>query len=620
MLFRISAFLLIAFFVPVTLSYSLHKTSRKVANTDAASTDSLLSEIEHVVLLMNNEYYDSAYTLSTTLLIEAEAHGHVEYSYLLHSLQAEIFYYKSLFHQGLRNAYRALRLSEKLKDDLYIGSAENLIGLLLLNLNNHTDAERYLRFAFEKIPSGHSNRMLSHKHQAASNLAELFFNTERLDSSLKYSVIAINEAALVNSHRGTAIAYHDLSKTFLKYNLIDSAVFYIAKGKRVASESGIDDVMLFLIATESSILNHKGNTKSMQIKIAEGLSIIENKPFISTYSKVEFLKTVWTMFKDAGMYKESVNIQSRINSIEAANDLNNQEEQVRVLQRYFNNEKEMEVAESIRQKNEAQARLNRTLFFMTIVFGVLLLTLVGLVALYYTQRVNIKQLELKAEEEKLRMAGERKLIEERLEAANTERNRIAKELHDDVGSSLSSIMIYADVALKDFEKDNARSKLLLQKLSEKGKELSNNMSDIIWAVYSKNDSFRNMLMRMKNFAFEITSATNVDVHFHSSYQLDDRTLHLELRKNIYYIFKEAFNNAVKHSKSSRIDVSFLEHQPGQLTMLIADNGSGFNKDNLTKNNGFYTMQARTAQLSGKIDIESSPAGGTKVKVVIPINV
>ena len=137
------------------------------------------------------------------------------------------------------------------------------------------------------------------------------------------------------------------------------------------------------------------------------------------------------------------------------------------------------------------------------------------------------------------------------------RNSIADDLHDDIGSTLSSISIMSELA----KAKSPEASPLLASIGESTISMQENMSDIVWAIKSENDRFENVLQRMNQFASEILDAKNIALDFTSDASLSTSRLTMKQRKNLYLFFKEAINNAAKHSDAKKISVSYFSKRP-----------------------------------------------------------
>ena len=193
------------------------------------------------------------------------------------------------------------------------------------------------------------------------------------------------------------------------------------------------------------------------------------------------------------------------------------------------------------------------------------------------------------------------------------RNKIASDLHDDVGATLSSIRMYSNIVSNQVKDKSPQSTELLDKISTNSKEMIENMSDIVWMIKPGNDDFKSIENRMLNFANEMCTPAGINFEFTKDASLENIKMPMEQRRDVYLIFKEVVNNAVKYSACSTINASISMHGD-RFQMNISDDGNGFDIHNIKKGNGLDNLQKRTAAHSGKFTIQSTPGEGTEIVV------
>jgi signal transduction histidine kinase len=201
----------------------------------------------------------------------------------------------------------------------------------------------------------------------------------------------------------------------------------------------------------------------------------------------------------------------------------------------------------------------------------------------------------------------------RIKQLQNMRNSIADDLHDDIGSTLSSIGIMSELA----KAKSPEALSLLASIEESTIAMQENMSDIVWAVNPKNDRFENVLQRMNQFASEILEAKNIALDFTSDASLSALRITMEQRKNLYLFFKEAINNAAKYSDAKNVSVCITQ-KDHQVEMNISDNGKGFDTSKIFNGNGISTLRKRGAELCADFKIQSLIKEGTVVKLKFKI--
>lgn len=193
------------------------------------------------------------------------------------------------------------------------------------------------------------------------------------------------------------------------------------------------------------------------------------------------------------------------------------------------------------------------------------------------------------------------------------RNNLARDLHDDIGSTLSSINILSQVALSE---KNGNVQNYLQRIGDQSARIMEDMGDLVWSVNPHNDSIKQVVTHMREFAAEILESKNI------SYQFTDLTtqgvrLTPEQRKNLFLIFKETINNAAKYSEANRIDIT-LQQTANSLTLRITDNGKGFELDRIKSGNGLRNQKERAAEIDAAFTLKSVAGEGTSVELQLGI--
>jgi signal transduction histidine kinase len=196
------------------------------------------------------------------------------------------------------------------------------------------------------------------------------------------------------------------------------------------------------------------------------------------------------------------------------------------------------------------------------------------------------------------------------------RTRIAADLHDDIGSTLSSIYLMCSMT----KSGDKQSRLLevLKKISENSGDILNSMDDIIWSVNPQNDTLKNLTIRLREYAISICEAKGIEFCMNLKEVDNNLKLGMDERRNIYLIAKEAINNAVKHSECSTLEMT-ITITINMIEVVIHDNGCGFDPDMPTSRNGLVNMRRRAEQINAKLIIRSEKDGGTAIRLKTEIH-
>lgn len=191
------------------------------------------------------------------------------------------------------------------------------------------------------------------------------------------------------------------------------------------------------------------------------------------------------------------------------------------------------------------------------------------------------------------------------------RNLIASDLHDEVGSSLSSIHLLSQM-IKN-QPESAKRSELFETMSRNVKETVDRITDIVWVVKPEENEKGNLRERMERFAYDICSSAGIELELNIG-DIKKETLTMEQRKNLYLIFKEAVNNAVKYSGTEKLHVR-LTQTGKELILNVEDEGRGFDPVTVKSGNGLGNIKNRAKELNATLEISSREGKGTTVRLV-----
>jgi hypothetical protein len=189
------------------------------------------------------------------------------------------------------------------------------------------------------------------------------------------------------------------------------------------------------------------------------------------------------------------------------------------------------------------------------------------------------------------------------------RNKIAADLHDDIGSTLNSISVYSEVA----KKDPARKDFALDMIGESSRKVIDSISDIVWSINPENDNFDKIIFRMRSLTHNLLKAKKIDCIFKADESLSQVKLSMQSRRNFYLIFKEALNNLIKYSQADRASIT-LTYENQEVMLVVRDNGIGFDPLVKYNGNGLHNIRKRADELHAKLSIESSASAGTTIEL------
>jgi ligand-binding sensor domain-containing protein/signal transduction histidine kinase len=187
------------------------------------------------------------------------------------------------------------------------------------------------------------------------------------------------------------------------------------------------------------------------------------------------------------------------------------------------------------------------------------------------------------------------------------RTRIATDLHDDIGASLSQIAVLSEVAQRGAGKD--RNGAPLKEIAGISRELVDSMSDIVWAINPEHDRLSNLVYRMRRFATDLLGGQRIALQFRSSVADRDLRIGANVRRQIYLIFKEGIHNIARHSGALRVEIQ-LDRDGDFLILCMVDDGKGFDVAAESEGHGLPSIRKRAAALGAQVDWQSAPGQGT----------
>ena len=218
-------------------------------------------------------------------------------------------------------------------------------------------------------------------------------------------------------------------------------------------------------------------------------------------------------------------------------------------------------------------------------------------------------------------------LTERQRELEYERSRIARDIHDDLGSQLTSITMLSDTA-RSLSDDPQQTAADLHQIYDTAREATRSMDEIVWAVNPNHDSMESLASYLEKFALDFLRAADVKCRLNMPLQFPAWKLTSELRHNFFLAYKEALNNVAKHAAASEVQIT-MTIEAAAFEVVVEDNGRGFDEralrgarskdsDRLAGGNGLNNMNQRLSKIGGRCEISSVPGSGTRVKFRVTI--
>lgn len=476
-------------------------------------------------------------------------------------------------------AFKAFPLGQKLNDNHALGWSNGMLGDCYYNLGDYATAVKYYRQVRQLVEQSGIVDLFS----VYSGLVPVFVRLNQPDSALFYAkrgyTLQLRNPLLnlpdANGYYAKNIVCRFLGEAFAATGNNDSALYYYHLSIPYATMNHMDMVK---IDAYNGIADVHKNMGTLDSSIWYAKKVLGEK--LSKNYPAGYLKSANTL---ADVYQLQHITDSTLKYLRIAYSINdslfNRDKTV-AIQNIFFHEKE-------KQKELALATSKLKDKYIT--YFVLALFIIVLIA----TAIVIKN--------------------KRIRQLQVIRNGIADDLHDDIGSTLSSISIMSELA----KQKSPQALPLLTSIEESTWAIQENMSDIVWTLKSENDRFENTLHRMQLFAAEILEAKNISLQFDSHPSLLAEKLTMKQRKNFYLFFKEVINNAAKYSGANTVRV-LLSKQSQCIEMIIKDDGRGFDTSKAFGGNGMGSIKKRAAELNATFNITSYIDRGTTVRLFFKI--
>lgn len=519
------------------------------------------------------------------------------------------------------------------KDDDKVATAGQLLNLgnTYRDMADYKNALQYHLIALKYFEEAGNKRGESFSYQSISNS---FTELKQYENALRYSKKAIRIKTELNDKRGLGTAQDGLGNIYLGLNDHEKALKHFAASIAIAKDLNLlteqaktyfnigkvyaakNDVKAALLNFNQSkrLSEQLGDSSTASAADIEMISMQKNAVLFDAEKKM--ISSINTFTQTGGRIKEAegykkladfyeangqfdnalkyTNKYYRLNDSIENNDLqlqlNKMEEQ------YAVEKKETEITLLKKDQQLNKAKLDKQQAFQySAIFFVAFILFAGFLIIH---RFRVVQ------------KAKRQIEIEKM------RNNIARDLHDDIGSTITGINILSNVLLKQ-ENNPVAMHSNLQKIKENSAFIMESMVDIVWAINPLNDTVEKIIYRMKEFAAEILEPLNIRFQFEQKGDIAAVRLDPAKRKDFFLIYKEAINNAAKYSHCSNIAI-VIRYAGKNLQMNITDDGEGFDEAIIKKGNGICNIRERAKEMNALLHYYTKLGNGTSVMLDVPI--
>lgn len=525
---------------------------------------------------------DSALLYLDTALVYAHKGGNPNQLGLAYLNRADIYRQLQNHQQSLKDCETALQYAEKANNNDVKARVNQTFGTVFLQQDLYTESIPHFNKAIELYRQVGNLRMSA---AALNNLSIVYKMTKDFPKAIASITGAIQVADSLKDITNQSTFNGNLADIYIESGNYEQGEIYAGKAMDYAVMQKNEKLIAIAHVFRAKVFLG-------QKKYAESISLLNKvMPFFIEIDETDRIYTTADMLAEAyaknGNYAKAY--ENMLISKAAGDSLVKWEydDDIAAMQTKFEvKEKDNEILLLNKDKELQQQRIQKQRMMM---IGTAALAILGLGGIWLL--LNRTKLKQRMKELELR-------------------NQIAADLHDEVGSSLSSIHMLSQMAAQ--QGSEASQKDILARMSTNAKETMDKMGDIVWMIKPGETEGGSLKQRMERFAFEICNSRNIDLSLQLD-ELEKARLTMVQRKNVYLIFKEALNNAVKYSGSQKITVEAVTAGK-ELTLFIKDEGKGFDTSLVKKGNGLDNMKNRAKDLGAVLDVQSVIGEGVIVQL------
>lgn len=555
-----------------------------------------------------------------------------------------IYIDKANYRRATDYFYKALAIREEINDLIGIASIHNKLGIIDQKQGRLKDALEHQISALKIYQQLKQDKWIGY---SLNNIAIIHNNLGNLDKALEYHQKALEYPIKLNDREGETTSYGNMANLFANMKDTAQAVDYYRKAINLSRDLQKDDLLSANLSNMANIFMARKNYDDALKLYTESLTIRENigdsKGISSTLSRIG------TVYTETGKYREAAKTLNR--SLQIAQEISTIEEQLSSLlglaklkaltnqpdsaiylmklyiatkdsvydarikqqildvQSQYETEKLEQDLELVKKEKEfTDAKLQNRKTQLLLLISLFFLAIVGGVFLFYRHQQKQKSV-ITAErirEQEIRMNAV-------FEAQEEERRRIAKELHDGVGQTITAIRLnYQSLAMKasekELESDFGKIEEMLDSAAREVRSISHQMIPRELEQFGLTAAIEGML----NLNFE---KTPIQYQFeHSGFT---ERINPQIELVLFRILQELISNVIKHSKAGNLNVQLVKLK-SHVALTVSDDGIGFDVEQKEKNGiGLLNIASRIDGIKGHLHYESAPNAGTTVTIRIP---
>ncbi|RYD79455.1 MAG: tetratricopeptide repeat protein [Sphingobacteriales bacterium] len=521
---------------------------------------------------------------------------------------------------ALKYFLQAFQKSDSTKDEVNKGTSLNCLGIIYISMQHFTSASMYLNQSKQVYTK------LNYKPGLGivnSNLGLLFRFENNFDSSeYYYKQAEVNYIEAKKNNSDLAQLYSDIGGLYTNYEYHAKAMEYY--NKALALHKDLQDVKshAYLLNNIGVSYHDQGKFKDALVYLKQAEDLANKTQNISLITDIYY--NISSAYQELGQYKIALDYQQQYSDLKDTLFTKESNKLIAEMrQKYEADQSEKEIAKLRTEKTLQQNILTirtqqRNLIFLS---AVMTLIAVSFFAYSYRQKLRLKNIIVQQNEEKNRQQINDLLKEQEIKAISAmisgqeqERQRVAQDLHDRLGSLLSTVKLNLGGLEKKMEQSQAnmepykRGILLLDEACSEVRKIAYDMASGVLQKYG----FVTSVQELKK-SIESSNKIKVNLYTHNTEIPVDKDTEI----NLYRVAQELISNILKHANATEINIQY-NIIDGNINLMVEDNGIGFDINKSAKGMGISNIHARVNKLDGNIIYDSTPESGTTVIINVPV--
>ena len=574
---------------------------------------------------MDASEYKAGDSLAKVLLTWAQQLKNKKGAFDSYDLRGRSAYVQGKYSEALDFYKKTLQLTKS--SSLGASSQQRAltnVGMILHLMGNN---EEGLKYVLESIKIFERERLPKLSGSSPYDIAAAIYHLQgKNEVALKYFRQSLEIKTKEKNYRGLAVTNNRIGSLLAEQKEYQRALSYLQKADSYAQQVNYEAIMVDIAINLSLVyraLNKpkedlaalkKGEESAKKLNLTHHLGAIYGNlgqyyQSQKQYEKAEtYLKDALSIFKEIGsleyqgyiyqalreMFVEKGDYKQAYENQQVAQKLSDslfsqqQKSRMDELSMKFETERKEQQIKLLQKESELQSQQNR----LWLIGGGLALLLALVSIVFVINRAKYRRLR-----ESLQL-----------------RNKIAADLHDEIGSTLSSISLLSGLTQKQLAANQPqKAEQMVGKISEDARQMLESMDDIVWTINPRNDSMQHLFTRLREYAKPLAESKEIALDFATDAQVESLSLPLQVRQNVYLIVKEALNNAFKYAQASQINVEF-RGQSDEWNVAVVDNGVGFDVEAVNSRNGLKNMKKRAEEIGGTLLIMSQEGQKSEVKL------